>query len=81
LGSKVRDAQILELINIVSEITSILNFDLKHLDLKDEQIRELKLREKDTEANKAEELNTFKSSIQGEIGLVKKGYESQIKKY
>ena len=36
LTSKVRDAQILELISIISEITSILNFDLKHLDLKDE---------------------------------------------
>ena len=42
ISQKVRDAQILELISIVSEISGILNFDLMHLDLKDEQIADLK---------------------------------------
>ena len=36
ISQKVRDAQILELIQILSEITGILNFDLMHLDHKDE---------------------------------------------
>ena len=36
ISLKVRDAQILELITVVSEITNILNFDLKHIDMKDD---------------------------------------------
>jgi hypothetical protein len=35
LSLKVRDVQIIELITILSEITNVLNFDLKHIDLKD----------------------------------------------
>ena len=53
----------MELINIVSEITSILNFDLKHLDLKDEQILELKQKDKEHEQLKNEEVNMFKKNI------------------
>lgn len=63
LSARVRDAQILELINICSEITSILYFDLKHLDIKEDQVNELKTQLKQVETQKSEEVTLFKQNI------------------
>ena len=60
ISQKVWDAQILELIQILSEITGILNFDLMHLDHKDEEISELKNQNSDLEVQKNEEICVFK---------------------
>ena len=61
----------------MSEITNILNFDLKHIDLKDEQISELKDQQKDHEQAKIEEINHFKTKIQDDIAGIKNDYETQ----
>lgn len=80
LTGKVRDAQIMELIAICCEISNVLNFDLKHLDLKDQQINDLKNGIKDLEQLKNEEINVFKSNISTEIDEVKRAYHGQIVK-
>ena len=65
--SRVRDAQVLELITIVSEITNVLNFDLKHIELKDEQIKELKTQQHQAESANNQEIEQFKAKIKKDI--------------
>ena len=85
--SRVRDAQVLELITIVSEITNVLNFDLKHIELKDDQIKELKLQndkikdsQQQAESAKNQDIELFKTRIKQEIEQVKIEYEQEIKR-
>ena len=78
--SRVRDAQVLELITIVSEITNVLNFDLKHIELKDEQIKELKTQQHQAESANNQEIEQFKAKIKKDIEQVKVDYEQEIKK-
>jgi hypothetical protein len=77
-ASQTRDAQIVELISMISEITNILNFDMKHIDLKDEQIDEMKTRLREVEQQKEAEIMDFKSKIHGEISSVKMDYEKKF---
>ena len=78
--SRVRDAQVLELITIVSEITNVLNFDLKHIELKEEQIKELKTQQHQAESANNQEIEQFKAKIKKDIEQVKVDYEQEIKK-
>ena len=78
--SRVRDAQVLELITIVSEITNVLNFDLKHIELKDEQIKELKMHQQQAESAKNQDIELFKTKIKQDIEQVKIDYEQEIKR-
>lgn len=64
---------------MIGEITNILNFDLKHIDLKDEQIDEMKTRLREVEQQKEGEIMDFKSKINGEISSVKIDYEKKFK--
>ena len=76
---ELRDAQIIELIGTVSEITNVLNFDLRHLELKDTQIEELKGRLTEGDRMKDSELNEFKRNISEEVKGVKDEYENKFR--
>jgi len=64
---ELRDAQIIELVALVSEITNVLNFDLRHLELKDTQIEELKGQIVEGDKMKDSELNEVKKNISEEV--------------
>ena len=76
---ELRDAQIVELIATVSEITNVLNFDLRHLELKDTQIEELQGRLVEGDRMKDTELNEFKKNISNEVKSVKDEYENKFR--
>ena len=77
----IRDAQVLELVSLLSEVTNILHFDLKCLELKNSQIEELKSRVGEVERNKMNEHELFKQRIQDDIQEVKKEYEAKFMMY
>lgn len=77
----IRDAQVLELVAMLSELTNILHFDLKCLELKNSQIEDLKSRVGEVERNKDNEHQLFKQKIAEEIGDVKHEYESKFLHY
>ena len=76
---ELRDAQIVELIATISEITNVLNFDLRHLDLKDTQIEELQGKLVEGDRMKDTELNEFKKNISNEVKAVKDEYENKFR--
>ena len=76
---ELRDSQIIELIATVSEITNVLNFDLRHLDLKDTQIEGLQGRIVEDGRMKDSEHNEFKKNISNEVAGVKDEYENKFR--
>lgn len=78
VAANVRDEQILALVAIVVQITNVLSFEVQRINLKDEQINELKNTKRDVELAKAHELNSFKAKIQDEVNNVKTQYEQQM---
>lgn len=77
----IRDSQIIELLSIMSEITNILNFDFKCVELKDLEIEQLKNKVVETERKKEGENESFKSKIVEEIHDVRMEYENKVESW
>lgn len=71
----------LELVSMLSEVTNILHFDLKCLELKNSQIEDLKSRVGEVERNKVTEHELFKQRISEDIAEVKREYEQKFAMY
>lgn len=77
----IRDHQIVELIQVISQITNILNFDLKALDVKDSQLEGLQQQLQDCQESKEAEIKEYKQGIMAQIQDVKKDYERKFNEY
>ena len=71
----------LELVAMLSEVTNVLHFDLKCLELKNSQIEDLKSRVGEVERNKVTEHELFKQRISEDIAEVKREYEQKFALY
>lgn len=71
----------LELVALLSEVTNILHFDLKCLELKNSQIEDLKSRVGEVERSKTTEHELFKQRISEDIAEVKREYEQKFALY
>ena len=65
----------------MSEITNILNFDFKCVELKDLEIEQLKNKVVETERKKEGEHELFKSKIVEEIHDVRMEYENKVESW